>query len=180
MGKSTQEGYRKWMPHNLKALKKKCRYQISNIAQPKLVAMLRDVAQKIANEIDSITSVPNYTGNLRDSHGVGVYLYGTLSAYIPTQTATKAQSSSFHNRNEYNIWGTEYVSQALQDATTDFADGIWIVLFAAVPYAFYINENHESAGFFGEIADTIVEEVRSGLTQLKVKNIPNITTYGQL
>ena len=180
MAKPTQRGYRKWMPHNLEVIKKKCRYQISNVAQPKLVAMLRGVAQKIANEVDSITSVPNYTGNLRDSHGVGVYVNGALSAYIPTQTATKAQRSGFHGRNEYNIWGTEYLERSLSDATTDFADGIWIVLFAAVPYAFYINENHANAGFFDEIADTIVEDVRNGLKQLKVKNIPNITTYGQL
>lgn len=180
MAKPTQIGYKKWMPHNLEVIKKKCSYQISNVAQPKLVAMLRGVAQKIANEVDNITSVPNYTGNLRDSHGVGVYVNGTMLAYIPTPTATKAQRSGFHGRNEYNIWGTEYVSQALQDATTDFADGIWIVLFAAVPYAFYINENHEKAGFFDEIADTIVEDVRNGLTQLKVKNIPNIITYKQI
>ena len=180
MAKPTQRGYKKWMPHNLEVIKKKCRYQISNVAQPKLVAMLRGVAQKISNEVDSITSVPNYTGNLRDSHGVGVYTNGTLTAFIPTQTAQKPQRSGFHGRNEYNIWGTEYLERSLSDATTDFADGIWIVLFAAVPYAFYINENHESAGFFDEIADTIVEDVRNGLKQLKVKNIPNITTYGQL
>lgn len=180
MAKPTQRGYKKWMPHNLEVIKKKCRYQISNVARPKLVAMLQGVAQKIANEVDSITSVPNYTGNLRDSHGVGVYVNGTLSSYIPTHTATKPQRSGFHGRNEYNIWGTEYLSQALQDATTDFADGIWIVLFAAVPYAFYINENHANAGFFDEIADTIVEDVRNGLTKLKVKNIPNITTYSEI
>lgn len=180
MGKPTQRGYRKWTPHNLEVLKKKCRYQISNVARPKLVSMLKEVAQKIANEVDNITSIPNYTGNLRDSHGVGVYVNGSLSSFIPTKTATKAQSSGFHGRNEYGIWGNEYVSRALQDATLDFADGIWIVLFAAVPYAFYINETHTNAGFFDEIADTIVSEVRNGLTQLKVKNIPNITTYGQL
>lgn len=179
MARPTQRGYSKWTHHNLEALKKKCRYQISNVAQPKLVAMLKGVAQKIANEVDNITSVPNYTGNLRDSHGVGVYVNGSLSSFIPTQTATEAQRSGFHGRNEYGIWGTEYVTQALQDASTDFADGIWIVLFAAVPYAFYVNEHNANAGFFDEIADTIVDEVRNGLTQLKVKNIPNITTYGQ-
>lgn len=180
MAKPTQRGYKKWMPHNLDVIKDKCRYQITKVSRPKLTAMLQRVAQKIVDEIDSITSIPNYTGNLRDSHGVGVYAYGTLTSYIPTKTATKAQSSGFHGRNEYNIWGTEYVSQTLQDATTDFADGIWIVLFAAVPYAFYINENHEDAGFFDEIADTIVDEVRRGLAQLKVKNIPNITTYREI
>lgn len=168
------------MPHNLNAIKKRCRYHIENVSQPKLVAMLKDVAQKIANEIDTITSIPNYTGNLRDSHGVGVYMNGVLSSFVPTQTATRAQRSGFHGRNETNIWGTEYVSQALQDATTDFSDGVWIVLFASVPYAFYINETHPKAGFFDEVADTIVNEVRNGLTQLKVKNIPNILTYGQL
>lgn len=167
------------MPHNLEVLKKKCRYQISNVAQPKLVAMLKEVAQKIANEVDSITSIPHYTGNLRDSHGVGVYVNGSLSSFIPTQSASRAQSYGGHGRNEYGIWGTEYVTQALRDASGDFADGIWIVLFAAVPYAFQINENHAQSGFFDEIADTIVSEVRNGLTQLKVKNIPNITTYGQ-
>lgn len=180
MSRPTQRGYKKWMPHNLDVIKNKCRYQITKVSRPKLTAILQEVAQKIVNEIDSITSIPNYTGNLRDSHGVGVYAYGTLTSYIPTKTATKAQSSGFHYRNEYNIWGTEYVSQALQDATTDFSDGIWIVLFAAVPYAFYINETNAQAGFFDEIADTIVEEIRKGLKRHKIKNIPNITTYNQI
>lgn len=173
MAKPKQSGYRKWMSHNLDVLKKKCRFQVLNVSQPELVTMLKAVAQKVVNEIDTITNTPNYTGNLRDSQGVGVYANGALSYFIPTQTATKPQRSGFHGRNEYNIWGTEYLTRSLQDAVTDFSDGIWIVLFAAVPYAFYINENHANAGFFDEIADTIVNEVRNGLIQLEIKNIPN-------
>ena len=180
MAKPTQKGYKKWMPHNIDVLKKQCRYKLNNVRVPKLVAMLTNVAQKIVNEIDTITSVPNYTGNLRDSHGVGVYMYGSLSSFIPTQTATRPQSSGFHHRNEYGIWGMEYVTRALEDASTTYNDGIWIVLFAAVPYAFYVNENNANAGFFDDIADTLVSEVRKGLTRMRVKNIPNISTYGEL
>ena len=180
MAKVTQNGYKKWMPHNIEVLKKKCRYHIQNVAEPQLVEMLKEVAQKVVNEIDTITSIPQYTGNLRDSHGVGVYINGSLSSYIPTKVATKPQRYGGHGRNEINIWGNEYLSQALKDATTDFSEGIWIVLFAAVPYAFFINENHSKAGFFDDIADTIVNEVRNGLTRLNAKDVPNILRYEQL
>lgn len=177
MAKVNQSSYRKWMPHNLQVLKKKCRFQVLNVSQPKLINLLKTVASKVVNEINTITSTPNYTGNLRDSIGVGVYTNGSLSYFIPTQTATMPQRSGFHGRNEYNIWGTEYLSRSLQDAVTDFSDGIWIVLFAAVPYAFYINEYHTNAGFFDEISDTIINEVRNGLVQLEIKNIQNFVPY---
>lgn len=163
-----------WNKHNLQVLQKKCNMYSLNISKDKLVALLRDVAQKIVNSIDSITSIPNYTGNLRDSHGVGVYVNGSLSAYIPTKTATKPQRCGLNYHNVYNIWGTEYLSQALQDATSTYSKGIWIVLFASVPYAYYVNENNAKAGFFDEIADEVVSNILSGLQRLNVKNIPNI------
>lgn len=165
---------------NVEVIKKKCRYVVKNVSQPKLVSKLKSVAQRIVNEIDTITSIPNYTGNLRDSHGVGVYVNGTLNSYIPTKTAIKSQRCGLNGRKVYNIWGTEYLQDALSDATSDFSDGIWIVLFASVPYAFHVNATHVNAGFFDDVANKIVDEVTKGLIALKVKEIPNITRYGGL
>lgn len=180
MAKPTQRGYKKWMPHNLEVIKKQSRYFIDGIKKRKLVSILRGVVSSMANYI-STADIPEYSGHLRDATGVALYVDGALNHFVPTtSSSSRPQSSGFHYRNEYGINGVEYLKNTVNDATTDFADGIWIVLFAAVPYAFYINENHANAGFFDEIADTIVEDVRNGLKQLKVKNIPNITTYGQL
>ena len=49
MARPKQFGYRKWMPHNLDVLKKKCRFQVLTVSQPELVAMLKAVAEKVVN-----------------------------------------------------------------------------------------------------------------------------------
>lgn len=159
--------HNKWEAQNNNRFNQKCNQFVKSVIEPKISAMLKDVAQKVVSEIDSIASIPNYTGNLRDSHGVGVYVDGYLASYIPTQSATRPQSSGFGGENIYNIWGTSYLNDALNEATEDFSSGIWLVIFAAVPYAFYINESNAKAGFFDTITNNIISSIRGNITTVK-------------
>lgn len=175
----TRIGYQKWMPHNLEVIKKKSTLYLGGVKKRELMSMLKNVAQNIVSYIDSQAEIPEYSGNLRDATGVGVYVNGTLSAYVPTKSATRLQKSGFHYRNEYGIDGSDYLSRALADASSDFSVGIWIVLFSAVPYAYFLNnpdlvENLRGkvkGDYFGEISTKFINEITVGLLQLKPKYI---------
>ena len=102
-----------------------------------------------------------HIGNLKDATGIGVYSNGVLEKYVPSQIATVPQSSGFHHRNEYDSWGHQYLSDALEAASKEgYGKGIWIVLFSAVPYAFYIEDRD---AFFSDIKDVMLNAIISEL-----------------
>ena len=169
MAKETRIGYKKWMPHNIEVIKKKCSHFLVQEVKPQLTVILNNVAQAVLDYIEQMTSLPQYTGNLHDATGVGIYVDGQLSSYVPTKIATKFQSSGFHYRNEYKIDGSLYLQSALKDATTEFSDGVWIVVFSAVPYAFYIQERPEQ--YFSEISEALLREIYQKLAPLQHKTI---------
>lgn len=180
MARESRIGYRKWMPHNIEVIKKKCRYYIESEKKPELVAILSEIARKLVDYIENDARIPEYSSNLRDATGVGVYVDGSLATYAPTKKATKNQKSGFHYRNEYGIDGSEYLTRAIADAGTSFSDGIWIVLFSAVPYAYFLNkpelvgnlQGKVEGNFFGEISDHMLSEILSGLAPMLYKKIP--------
>ncbi len=179
MARETRIGYKKWMPHNIEVIKKKCRYFLEVEKKSELVAMLTDIARRLVDFIENDARIPEYSSNLRDATGIGVYVDGSLVSFVPTKKATKKQKSGFHYRNEYGIDGAEYLSKAIADAATSFSDGIWIVLFSAVPYAYFLNrpelvgnlQGKVEGNFFGEISDKMLAEIYSGLVPFN-KNIP--------
>lgn len=168
MAKSTRIGYKKWMPHNLEIIKKKSTVFLGGVKKRELIALLKDVAAATIDYIETQSVIPVYTGNLHDATGVGVYVNGALTHYIPTKIAREKQSSGFHYRNEYQIDGNLYLKSALSDAVTDFPDKIWIVIFSAVPYAFYIDEQY---AYFSEMKDFVRNQITQGLVRLKPKYI---------
>lgn len=168
MAQPKRIGYQKWMPHNLEVIKKQSMMYLGGVKKRELVALLKEVAQETLDYIETQAAIPQYTGNLHDATGVGVYVDGALTHYLPTKIATRYQSSGFHHRNEYRIDGHLYLQSALNDATTDFADRIWIVVFSAVPYAFYIEDRD---AYFSNIRDFVRNKIATGLVKLKPKYI---------
>lgn len=149
-----------WMKANQKLIERKID-EVGNGALTRLLNVLYTAAQDVMDYIDSQKVIPIYTGNLKDATGIGVYCNGVLKSYVPSQIATRPQSSGFHHRNVYDIWGHQYLSDALEAASKeDYSKGIWIVLFSAVPYAFYIEERD---GFFSGIKDVMLNAIISEL-----------------
>ena len=180
MARESRIGYKKWMPHNIEVIKKKCRFYLETEKKPELVAVLIGIATRLVDFIENDARIPELTSNLRDATGVGVYVDGALTSFVPMKKATKKQKSGFHYRNEYGIDGAEYLSQAIADASASFNDGIWIVLFSAVPYAYFLNkpelvgnlQGKVQGNFFGEISEKMLLEISKGLTPLSYKKIP--------
>ena len=149
-----------WMKSNQKLIERRID-EVSNNSLAGLLNVLYTVAQDVMEYIDSQKVIPIYTGNLKDATGIGVYRNGVLKRYVPSQIATRPQSSGFHHRNEYDIWGHQYLSDALEAASKEeYGKGIWIVLFSAVPYAFYIEDRD---AFFSDIKDVMLNAIISEL-----------------
>ena len=149
-----------WMKSNQKLIERRID-EVGNNSLARLLNALYTVAQDVMEYIDSQKVIPIYTGNLKDATGIGVYRNGALKRYVPSQIATRPQSSGFHHRNEYDIWGHQYLSDALEAASKEeYGKGIWIVLFSAVPYAFYIEDRD---AFFSDIKDVMLNAIISEL-----------------
>lgn len=103
---------------------------------------------------------PVWRGNLRDGTGVGVYIDGALSKYVPTPVARGTQ------------FGAAMLNEALEEAQTTFAKGFYVVLFSEAPYADYVNENGSKwlRGF--GFMDVLRERMTSQIPKyLKLKKI---------
>ena len=149
-----------WMKSNQKLIERRID-EVGNNSLARLLNVLYKVAQDVMEYIDSQKVIPIYTGNLKDATGIGVYSNGVLEKYVPSQIATRPQSSGFHHMNEYDIWGHQYLSDALEAASKEeYGKGIWIVLFSAVPYAFYIEDRD---AFFSDIKDVMLNAIISEL-----------------
>lgn len=145
---------------------------IKNVAQPKLVEVLSQKADEIVRLIDS-GLIPEYTANLHDATGCAVYADGVISAFIPTKRAQKLGKSGFDGVNHYGIDGSAFLQQAISEASTRFAKGVWFVVFSAVPYAYHIDAHGSPKGrgqdFFKAIRRTAVNDILAGL-----RAIPNV------
>lgn len=160
----------KYTAHNSSAFKVGVKNFANGKILPKLEAMLRSVAERLVAYIDGgftpptgTSQFPVDTGNLHDATGVGVYIDGRLSSYIPTAIAVEQQT----NRGEIGIDGAINLRLALQAATSQFATGIWIVLFSTVSYAYKINTQGSrwgrGVGFFDALGETLFQNVITGL-----------------
>lgn len=156
--------------HNAQVFKVGLKNFTEHDIKPKLEAVLRNVAERLVAYIDGgftppygTMQFPAYTGNLHDATGVGVYVDGRLSSYVPTAIAVEQQA----NKGEIGIDGAINLRLALQAGTTQFSKGIWIVLFSTVSYAYKINtqgsKRGRGVGFFDGLGEVLFQNVITGL-----------------
>lgn len=167
-----------WARHNNKVFQKAIAEHRAKL-EKKLISVFDWLANEIVDYVEAFAEIgemPYYTANLADSTGVGVYLDGTLAVYMPTQKATEPQG---YGGNE-NIWGTEYLYDALVAGQTDFDKGVWVVLFSSVPYAVQVDtygtEHRDGststpAGYFSE---KLTSEMLENFKTAFAREFPNI------
>lgn len=159
-----------YMAHNSKAYKDGLNDYVERVIKVKLVAVLKSVAQTLVGIIDGCFTMPNgseqfpvYTANLHDATGVGVYSDGKVEYFVPTKRAVEEQEDFPYSF----FFGSDLLRQAISNGATQFAKGIWIVLFSSVPYAYEINMYGSSkgrgAGFFENLEDALLNEVLSNI-----------------
>ena len=153
--------------HNKKVFQRGIADFEKTLLKNRLIPILKDVANTFVGYIDEEFSqnsiqFPVYSGNLHDATGVGVYYDGRIEYFVPTKWAEKPQTMG----DGTYFFGSETLRQAMQACSTQFASGIWIVLFSSVPYAYEINENGSPKArgkdFFNTLRDWILEDVING------------------
>ena len=80
---------------------------------------------------DNSDQFPEWSGNLHDATGVGIYDDGRLECFIPTKRAGGTQMGISGEEE----WGGEELSFALKQGCVRFPSGLWLVLFSASSYA---------------------------------------------
>lgn len=164
MAKPSVHGYQK---QNLTALMNGIKMHVKGVITPQLIAVLTAKAQQVVAYIDSGADIPEYLGNLHDATGIGVYADGAVRSFIPTKHAKKQGKSGFDGVNHCGIDGSAFLQQAISEASTRFAKGIWFVIFSAVPYAYHVNAKGSplgrGQGFFKKVTDLSINEILAGL-----------------
>lgn len=164
MARTSVRGYQQ---QNRNTLLKGMQVYVEGVIESQLIEILTSKAQQIVEYIDNGADIPEYLGHLHDATGIGVYADGMVKSFIPTKHAQKLGKSGFDGVNHYDIDGSEFLQQAISEATSRFASGVWFVIFSAVPYAFNINADGSplgrGQGFFQRIADLSMDEILAGL-----------------
>lgn len=106
---------------------------------------------------------PVWKGHMHDATGLAVYIDGTILKYIPTAKAESTQSYDGIN----GIVGNTELQQAIAEAGSTFASGIWIVLFSSVPYAYEVNVEGSSwgrgVGYFDNLENELLTDLYMNL-----------------
>lgn len=126
-----KSGYVDWVVKNRTVIKTAVEKYMDVDVKRDVIEMLKMAAQYLAEQIDNDIRIPIYTGNLHDSTGIAVYTDGTMQGFTPTKLAVKKQSSGYRR----DIDGHEFLQKSFNEGRQRFKDGVWIVLFSAVPYA---------------------------------------------
>ena len=137
-------GYQKWVGKNAKAFRNALSVVVKAQKQQFLEVLFR-AAQHLVGAINNGTlNIPVYTG----STGVAIYDNGVLQQYLPTKTATKKQNmgGGFIGVKWSQIDGRDFLVKSIAEGATTFINGIWFVVYAAVPYAYKINTEGSPKG----------------------------------
>ena len=159
-------GYKSWIAHNKSVLEEGIKLHVKKEIQPDLVNYLKGVAKHVVAAIDGgVYPIPIYTGNLHDATGVGVYVDGMMATFMPTKVAIKKQAAGASVAGESSpyIFGSAFLAESLREASTTFSQGVWFVIFSAVPYAYKFNTEGSPMGRGQGYWDTIVNDVLSNL-----------------
>ena len=122
--------------HNISVVKLGLKKFAENEARKEVLRRMRIIAGKMLDLIERVFSddseqFPQWTANLHDATGIGIYADGRLESYMPVQRASKPQKTS----SGKSVWGSQELSDALKMASTTYSTGLWLVLFSAVDYA---------------------------------------------
>ncbi|MBD5306098.1 MAG: hypothetical protein HDS14_00495 [Bacteroides sp.] len=164
--------------HNYTVLKTGYTRAKEQILRPRFIKMLCDIARSVVEAVDSAFSplppyesrdagnnnFPVWRGHLHDATGVAVYDDGKLIKYLPTKKAIKKQKEGSIKK----IIGSEWLRNAMEAGVAQFGEGLWIVLFCAVPYAERVNYIGSpwgrGEGFFDKFAEEMLQSILFGVS----------------
>lgn len=158
-----------WKANKNRVFSEKLEDYANGVVKAKIAEVLNRVADWMVTYIEDAFEEPYgtyqfpvFSANLHDATGIGVYIDGVMTAYKPTQRAIVENDG---------VFGSTELDKALSESTSQFATGIWIVLFSAVPYASHVNiagsPLYRGEGFFGKMEEWLKTDVFGSLKEVK-------------
>ena len=173
-------GYQDWVAHNEAVVKDRVRLFVKE-KKAEIVAKLMEVGQVVVDYVNTgympqtlrpggNNQFPIWTANLRDATGVGIYVDGRTAKFTPTKLAIHKQTTGGSMGSRRDIDGHSFLFQSISEGASVFNNGIWIVLYCAVPYAAMINASGSKwgrgQGFWNLTKTEFTEAILSRLTQI--------------
>lgn len=124
-----------------------------------LMAMNK-VARALSAYIESGAAIPVDTHNLKDSTGIALYSTGgVLRTYIPTKKATvPKRTTGLRGVTSEPKWGTVELKNVIEQGSTRYNNGYYLVIFSAMPYAGIVNA--ATSPYFGRIKMLATMEIK--------------------
>ena len=114
------------------------------------------------------SSVPIYTGNLRDSIGVRILKGNTIKGYVKmTDVSPKLAKRPQRMKGIKNIWGEEEIIRVLNRPSRRTSKSVAAQLMVGVPYAESVDEEQ---GYFEELFDRFGLKMTNHLNELRKHN----------
>lgn len=175
-----------WNAHNMQVVSNGMNLFVAE-KKAEIVTKLRAVAKTMVDWIEGqFTPIPPYEpggnndfpvwrGHLNDATGIGLYVDGRTEYFMPTSMGIKYQTSE--KMPGVKIYGTPFLNQAITDTASRFPEGIWMVLFSAVPYAEDVNTFGSPLGRGVGFFDKSVHEMTSLLLSSLTPGTPPIFSF---
>lgn len=174
----------KYHARNIKIVKAAIQNHTQRAAKRKIIKMLELCAERLVDMVDDkfmpwpsklphggSATHPVWVGQMHDATGVGIYDDGKVIHYLPTKKALDTQPQYDHAHNDWYIIGNERLREAIQMGITQFSEGLWIVLFCAVPYANIVNTQgspwSRGKDFFTHFSEDLFDWITDGLTAMR-------------
>lgn len=168
-------GYKDWVAHNVAVLKDGITLFV-NKKKTEIEAALKKVAFEFITKIETgEIPIPVYTGNMSDATGLGLYVDGRMSAFLPFPIAIQKQSTGPSLGGRRAVDGHQFLAASIREGQTVFTTGIWIVLYSAVPYATKIDAEGSKWGrgqdYFKNAKEVLTSMLTNVLDTVKRNNI---------
>lgn len=168
-------GYQDWVAHNVAVIKEGITLFVRQ-KKTEIEAALKTVAFEFIAKIETgEIPIPVYTGNMSDATGLGLYVDGRMSAFLPFPIATRKQTTGPGMGGRRAIDGHQFLAASIREGQTTFSTGIWLVLYSAVPYAMKIDMEGSKWGrgqdYFKTAKEVLTSMLKGSLNTVQGKNM---------
>lgn len=119
-----------------------------------IMKQLDKASKAMIEYMNSDMTIPIDTHNMKDGLGVAIYNNGRLGGLAFSKRATESRADKPRKlgqiKGEYYglTWGRDLIQELLDEGSTKYNEGIWIVLLSAMPYDIFQDSEGINMGWF--------------------------------
>lgn len=119
-----------------------------------IMEQLDKASSAMIEYMNSDMTIPIDTHNMKDGLGVAIYNNGRLGGLAFSKRATESRADEPRKLGQikgehYGLtWGRDLIQELLDEGSTKYNEGIWIVLLSAMPYDIFQDSEGINKGWF--------------------------------